>query len=172
MTTITVKQLHRPTREWERDEHIFAHATSGHLPTLIFDCFTVRNTFSNEPFFITTRVIPTEKAWLIPTLQKMSELPFHTDNWSTGAMRTEGVAIKQLLNALCQVLADEAPVPTIVPTWPGGVQAKWHRKGVDLEIFVNPGEPVGYYFNSNDTDQEGVASDDWAKLRGYAEAIV
>ena len=99
-------------------------------------------------------------------------LPFDTDNWSTDAKGTEPDAVRELLNVLLQILPDDAPVPDIVPTYLGGAQAEWHRKGVDLEISANPGEAVEYYFNNGDDEQEGIAGDDWAKLKEYARAIV
>ena len=102
----------------------------------------------------------------------MRALPFHTDNWSEGAKRTDWKAVNQLMEVLSQVLPDKAPPPAVVPTWLGGAQVEWHRNGVDLEISVNPGEAVEYYFSNGDDEWEGTVFDDWAKLKEYAKSII
>lgn len=114
-----------------------------------------------------------ESHWLRPTLQRIRSLPFHTDNWSTGARRTDPLAASRLIEILEQILPSEAPPPSVVPTWLGGAQAEWHRNGVDLEISVNPGGAVECYFNNGKDEWEGaVAAGDWAKLKECAKIIV
>ncbi len=114
-----------------------------------------------------------ESHWLHPTLQRIRALPFHTDNWSTGARRTDPLAANQLIEVLEQILPNEAPPPSVVPTWLGGAQAEWHRNGVDLEISVNPGDVVECYFNNGNEEWEGVvAIGDWADLKEYARIII
>ncbi len=110
--------------------------------------------------------------WLSPTWQKIRDLPFHTDNWSDGAKRTDRKAVNQLMEVLAQILPHNAPPPSVIPTWLGGAQAEWHRNGVDLEISVNPGEAAEYYFNNGDGEWEGAVLDDWAKLKECAKSIV
>ena len=110
--------------------------------------------------------------WLGPTLQKVKALPFHTDNWSEGAKRTDQNAVDQLMEVLAQVLPHNAPPPSVVPTWLGGAQAEWHRNGVDLEISANPGEGVEFYFSDGNDECEGCALDDLAKLKEYAKSII
>ena len=110
--------------------------------------------------------------WLGPTLQKIRALPFHKDNWSDGAKGTDKKAADQLMEVLTQILPDDAPPPSVVPTWLGGAQAEWHRKGIDLEISVNPGEAVEYYFSNGEEEREGCACGDLSKLKKYARSIV
>ncbi len=172
MTTIIAKPHCPSIRIWERDDHNTANEVSGQNLTLIVDFSGMRATFGNETLFIPAGVSPIEKTWLIPTLQKISELPFNTDNWSTGAKRTERVSFGRLLKTLSQILPDDAPAPAIIPTWLGGAQAEWHRKGIDLEICANPGGAAEYFFCNGDDEREGIARDDWAELKQYARAIV
>ena len=110
--------------------------------------------------------------WLRATLKKMDALPFDMDNWSAGAKRTDRKAVDQLMEVLAQILPDDAPPPSVVPTWVGGAQAEWHRNGVDLEISVNPGEAAGFYFSDGNDECEGCVVDDWAKLKEYAKTII
>ena len=110
--------------------------------------------------------------WLNSTLKKMDSLPFDTDNWSAGAKRTDRNTVNQLVEVLARILPDNAPSPSVVPTWLGGAQAEWHRNGVDLEIFANPGKAIEYYFNDGNEEYEGCAFDDWPKLKEYAKSII
>ena len=60
------------------------------------------------------------------------------------------------LSEILKVILDEqAPPPSIVPTWVGGIQAEWHHNGIDLEIEVSPNGNVEYFFKSPDTEYEG-----------------
>ena len=110
--------------------------------------------------------------WLGPTLQRISALPFHKESWSDGAKRTDQKAVDQLIGVLERILPDNAPPPSVVPTWLGGVQAEWHRNGVDLEISVNPGETVEFYFSDGNDECEWRAFDDWETLKEYAKSII
>ncbi len=111
-------------------------------------------------------------AWLQETLHRIEALPFHEDNWSAGAKRTDRKTVDHLVKVLVQILPDDAPPPAIVPTWLGGAQAEWHRNGIDLEISANPSEPVEYFFSNGEGEREGDATADRAMLRVYAKSIV
>ena len=111
-------------------------------------------------------------SWFSPTWEKMRELPFHTDNWSGGAKRTDRKTVSKLMEILVQILPPNAPPPSVVPTWLGGAQVEWHRNGVNLEISVNPGEAIEYYFNNGEEEWEGYARNDLPKLKKYARSIV
>ena len=99
-------------------------------------------------------------------------MPFDKDDWSEGGKRTDRGAVDQLIEALSHILPDNAPPPSVVPTWLGGVQAEWHLNGVDLEISANPGEVVEYYFSDGNSESEGSAHDDVAKLKEYGKLIM
>ena len=111
-------------------------------------------------------------AWLKETLHRIEALPFHEDNWSQGAKKTDRRTVDNLVAVLVQILPDDSPPPAIVPTWLGGAQAEWHRNGIDLEITVNPGKAAEYYFNNGENEWEGCARDDLVTLKEYARLIV
>ena len=110
--------------------------------------------------------------WFYPTLRAMAALPWWTDNWSSGATRTQAAAIVYMLEILIKVLDSRTPPPAVVPTWNGGVQVEWHRNGIDLEIEVAPEGDIEYFFKSPDEECEGRISDDFSQLSEYARAVI
>jgi hypothetical protein len=172
MTTITAKSSHPPVRLWKAEENIFVDEARHQLSAFVFHFSGGREIYHYEPLFVPMELTSTRKKWLQSTVEKSLTLPFHKDNWSNGAKRTERGAVQQLFNVLLSVLPDDAPTPDIVPTWLGGVQAEWHRNGVDLEVSVNPGEAVEYYFSSGDDEVGGKARDHWETLKEYSRSIV
>ena len=112
-----------------------------------------------------------ETAWFPATVDALEALPLDTDGWSTGATRTQPEAVERLLQVLTEILDSQAPPPSIVPTHAGGVQAEWHRNGVDLEIEVTPAGAVEYYFRSPLEEHEERAVGDLSALSQYAQAV-
>ena len=110
--------------------------------------------------------------WFYPTLRAMAALPWWTDNWSSGATRTQSAAIAYMLETLLEVLDSQAPPPSVVPTWNGGVQVEWHRNGIDLEIEVAPEGYIEYFFKSPNKECEGQISGDFSQLSEYARAVI
>ncbi len=110
--------------------------------------------------------------WFYPTLRAMAALPWRTDNWSSGATRTQGAAIACMVETLLEVLDSHTPPPAVVPTWNGGVQVEWHRNGIDLEIEVDPEGEIEYFFKSPDEEYEGRISGDFSPLSEYARAVL
>ena len=172
MTTITAKRLHQTIREWGHHASTFKAHSSGQPASLDYSFQPASGFFSQSFFLSYGQEKMLSSNWVDLTMQRILALPWHSDGWISGARRTDPAAAKRLLNVLMRILDSQAPAPAIVPTWLGGVQAEWHRNGVDLEISVNPGGTVEYYFNNNDEEREGIASDDWAQLKEYARAIV
>lgn len=110
--------------------------------------------------------------WFYPTLQAIAALPWWTDNWSSGATRTQVAAIAYMLEILIEVLDSRTPPPSVVPTWNGGVQVEWHRNGIDLEIEVAPEGDIEYFFKSPAEECEGLISDDLSRLSEYARTVI
>ena len=113
-----------------------------------------------------------EAEWFNATRQAMAALPWDTDNWTTGGTRTQLSAVASMLTILINVLDTHTPPPTIAPTWIGGVQAEWHRNGVDFEIEATPQGQVEYFFKSPTEEREGRVSDDISLLVQYARAVI
>lgn len=172
MTTITAKSRYQPIRTWQGNECVFAATTSGEFSLLATANLAAPNRFSNEPLFTPALGMPTEKNWFISTYPQMAESLANPALQSAGANPSDLSAAVSLLNTLLRLLPNDAPPPAIVPTWLGGMQAEWHRNGVDLEISANPGAAVEYYFSDGDKEQEGIAKNDWTNLKNYARKIV
>lgn len=104
-----------------------------------------------------------EPVWLTPTIEKISELLQLPPNWNSyraAPVRSELAAA--LVTLLAQIMGDDTPPPSVVPTASGGLQAEWHRKGYDLEIEVcSPSRFVAYFeeIETGKTESRSVVSD-------------
>ena len=88
------------------------------------------------------------------------------------AQLTDFGAVMRLLSLLGQVMDDECPAPTVVPTDRGGVQAEWSRNGLYLEIESDPAGGLEYYASGRGHEYEGpVSDDDLAELRECARLL-
>ena len=111
--------------------------------------------------------------WLLATLQAFSNLPWQNGNWRSDGQPTSPTAVKALLALLIEVGDDRMPPPSIVPAWNGGVQAEWHRNGVDLEIGATPDGLVEFFFiDADGAELEENASPNLDKLLGCIQAII
>ena len=129
---------------------------------------TLAERWASRPTTVTDRPQP---QWLQPTIRRMLDLPWDDDNWNDDAKRTDPGAAADLLILLTSILDAAAPTPSIVPTWRGGVQAEWHRNGVNLEIEVDPTEPSEYYFLSSTEEYEEPVDGNVEKLIGLASRL-
>ena len=104
-------------------------------------------------------------AWFGPTISAIANLNWDDSDWKDGAESPHPVAAARLLLLLSQILGDDAPPPSICPTWRGGVQAEWHPQGCDLEIEAVPDGSFEYYFACAGEEYEGLleADLDWLK---------
>ena len=115
-----------------------------------------------------------DEIWLIPTVEKLNELRRLTaSNWSAGAKPIDISAINSMLELLTNILPNDAPPPTVVPTWDGGVQVEWHRNGIDLEIEVSADRESEYYFFDHQSNEEieGEAPGNLDQLSEYAKKL-
>jgi hypothetical protein len=84
-------------------------------------------------------------------------------NWSTyRAAPVRPELATALLRLLVEIMDDDTPPPTVVPTASGGLQAEWHRKGYDLEIEVCSSSRFEAHFEnveSGETETRSVISD-------------
>ena len=109
--------------------------------------------------------------WMEPTITACGGLRWRDDGFMGGAKPTEPSAVAKLLRLLAEILGSESPVPSIVPTWRGGVQAEWHENRVYLEIEADPDGSIGYYFANSREEAEGLVEDDLADLIRYAKSL-
>jgi|GEM_PF-7100624 len=80
---------------------------------------------------------PRPDNWIVPALQKVSELGFLPPNWNSYGARPIRPEIAQVaIGLLLNVLLPGDPLPAVVPTARGGIMLEWHEAGVDLEIDI------------------------------------
>ena len=109
--------------------------------------------------------------WFRPALETMLDLRSRSSapGWESEKIRDS--ALDEMLSVLSNTLDSQTPTPTIVPTWEGGLQAEWHRNGVDLEIEVGAGRKAVYYFFSEYEEIESPVWDDLARLTRCVRAL-
>ncbi len=91
--------------------------------------------FRDGKFVITVAGTPPES--LLPTIQSMGHLLNFPPNWdSYGAQVVDSTRFIAALRLLSQIIRENTPAPSVVPTSQGGIQFEWHMRGIDLEIEV------------------------------------
>ena len=158
MTTIGIRPK---TTDWFQADSATFHVHVSNDPVATGD------TLSARPIVHDLREI----VWLPPTIDAIGALPLGADGWSSGATRTQPAAVVKLLQVLVDILDSQTPPPFIVPTHEGGVQAEWHRNGVDLEIEATPAGAIEYYFRSPLGEYEERVVGDLSALAQYAQAV-
>lgn len=93
-------------------------------------------------FSIETNIVwPTMPAWFPAVILDFADLLTLPADWdSYGARALDARTVNCAMSLLSQVMQSSTPPPSLVPTSSGGVQLEWHRKGIDLEVVINPGE--------------------------------
>ncbi len=86
-------------------------------------------------------------AWVAPTVDALGSLLELDAEWdSYGGHAVDPNCVRAALKLAFDVLQDDSPSPSVVPTSQGGVQLEWHTSGVDLEIeVVSPTRLYGYF---------------------------
>ena len=110
--------------------------------------------------------------WFGPTISAITGLNWDDSDWKDGAEPPHPVAAARLLLLLTQILGDDAPPPSICPTWRGGIQAEWHPQGYDLEIEAVPDGSFECYFASADEEYEGPPDADLQRLKRQASCLI
>ena len=108
---------------------------------------------------------------VLPTLDAIGQLLNLPQNWdSYGARCVDPNCVSAALSLVLDVLRDDTPPPSVVPTSQGGIQLEWHTKGIDFEVeFVTPSRLRGCFEDRRSgTSWETDLSFD---LRRMAEAI-
>jgi hypothetical protein len=106
--------------------------------------------------------------WLMRALKSIAGLLSLQPNWdSYGASPIDPKRAGFALSILTQLMGDQTPPPTIVPTVSGGIQLEWHMKGIDLEVEVSSeAEGTFYVFDHNTGyEQEGSIPEGIKNLR-------
>jgi len=114
-------------------------------------------------------------AWLKTTVGAVARLLELDPNWdSYGAPPVDSGHAEAILNLLAEILDDNAPSPSVVPTSAGGVQAEWHMAGIDLEIETLSRHRFAFFFEDERTGDEWdeIVTDDRSRLyRSVADLV-
>lgn len=79
----------------------------------------------------------TPPRWIETVVAALDELGGLPDNWdSYGAQPIRHASLLAAVELLANVMHEETPLPTAIPTNRGTVQLEWHTRGIDLEIEV------------------------------------
>jgi hypothetical protein len=110
--------------------------------------------------------------WLLPTIEKLSELLSLGPNWdSYGARSIDANRVLEALRLLGRVMLNDSPPPCVVPTNCGGVQLEWHIAGVDLEIDIISSADIHVSFESSNESWERTLSTDLSSLTKVMERL-
>ena len=82
---------------------------------------------------------------LLRALKRACELQQLPRGWNShGAEPVSDTAFRQTIEFLTAYMVGDVAVPVLVPTVRGGLQLEWHRRGVDIEVEVNPDGSVSW----------------------------
>ncbi len=75
--------------------------------------------------------------WLRPTTESLLRFVKLPTGWdSYGGRTVDPFCASAALELLLEIMRDDSPAPTVVPTGRGGIQLEWHVRGIDLEVEV------------------------------------
>ena len=105
--------------------------------------------------FVSDRVY--RSTWFQPTLMNLVQLQSMTYQASGYERRfqTGTRIVDELFRFLISALGSQAAPPSLAPLNEGGIQAEWHRGGIDVEIlFSSDKEERGVYVRDKATGEE------------------
>ena len=93
--------------------------------------------------------VPSPNRALIGTVVKLFALRNLRAGWdSYGAQPIRQEIIERTAQWIPSILQASTPEPAVVPQAEGGLQLEWHRKGIDLEIYMD--SPGNIHFSAED----------------------
>jgi hypothetical protein len=72
-------------------------------------------------------------SWTTPVVDALNRLLRRRD--SEDVVPTSA-AVRSAIETLARVMEIDSVVPSVVPSFGGGLQLEWHCRGVDLEVYV------------------------------------
>lgn len=99
----------------------------------------------------TSRTAP----WVVPTLTALKRLLSMPHNWDFyGARSIDPASVRTVIELAYELMSDNTPAPSVVPTCGGGVQLEWHIRGIDLEIEIRSPSRISACFEDERTHTE------------------
>lgn len=93
--------------------------------------------------------------WFMPLLSQICDLGLLPPNWNTyGAQPIDPDTAAFAAAILLTLLSADDPVPSIVPTSPGGILLEWHDGGIDLEVDIRSPSSVQVLFEDGAHEEE------------------
>lgn len=97
-------------------------------------------------------------AWLEPTIVQIGRVLELESDWNS--YRSKSVQqrlVVPMLELLFNIMSDDTPTPSVVPTASGSFQVEWHRNGYDLEIeLLSPSRFLAYFHDVSSGDEEAL----------------
>ena len=83
------------------------------------------------------RVSGSLPVWLHQVVDKLNAILALKENWdSYGSLRIRPETAIAAIYVLDSVMLEGTPIPSMVPTPSGNIQAEWHIFGIDLEVEI------------------------------------
>lgn len=122
-------------------------------------------------FLVFSELPPT---YLLPLIEKIAGFSTLTPNWdSYGALSINPLCIAASVQLALQLIGPEVPIPFAGPTVGGGVQLEWHRRGKDLEVYIEFPSRISAFFSDDESGEELSfdISDRFDQLRMYLDRM-
>lgn len=109
---------------------------------------------------------------ILSVLNRLIALP---PNWdSYGALQIDISRTRVAFNVLMEVMREDTPAPSIVPTSDGHIQFEWHMRGIDLEVEVISPVTIRVMYEdqySDEPPQELTLDYDLTLLNGFVSEL-
>lgn len=131
--------------------------------------------FGNPNQTLIVRVTRSIPKWLDKARNDLNALLNLPGNWDgAGAVPLQLQAATTALRLMSPFMSDDCPFPAIVPTNVGGLQLEWHRRGVDLELRIEPTGQASYFFEDlkSGESQEHIVGSNLMDMRGVLSAVL
>ncbi len=121
------------------------------------------------PFSIFEQSLPVWQSEVYSQILKLLQLE---ENWdSYGAKKISISAAKAMFSVLSNLMLDDTPPPTIVPTSSGVLQAEWHTRNIDLEMEVISDSVIDVYFEDHNSQISKIEEELRVDLTKLGECI-
>jgi hypothetical protein len=88
--------------------------------------------------------------WIANTDRALEDLLKLASNWNSyGAQPIKPEVVRAASDLLREIVQQQTPQPTVVPTVRGGVQLEWHTSAVDLEVEIIPPLQVHVFYRGS-----------------------
>ena len=179
LTTIEARTAHsaRRTPFWDDSTFDAFGVYPGYGPVITSDTFSIPGVaYERQGGRLYVRRDSAQELyrakWVIPTFDAMAALSRNFPVRRYVSKRIQHSLVISMLMVLIEILDNDTPPPSVVPTYEGGLQVEWHRNGVDLEIEISPDGNAEYFFASPDEEREGAVWEDIERLTKYARFVL